>query len=270
MAYIITITGAVGGTGKTTLAANLATLFAAHWGQKVVCLDLGSNTDLAVWFHLAAPVTAADFSPAALEKAAAQWSPHAWPGGLQAQGAGVAPIQQVSERLALISNERGKPAWALSCLAALRAVYDFIVIDATHAWDETIAQGTAQANLVLLSGGLRPHEPHHLPALAARLKQVGSGQRQQIRTVLHERVERDLPTEPARAAAEIARCRAYYEEAYQQNGLPPLCATRIRADEAYEEALCEGQPVVHSRPPSRTLEDYLALSVELLPWLSSV
>jgi cellulose biosynthesis protein BcsQ len=260
MAKIITITGAVGGTGKTTLAANLAAVLAELEPQRVLCLDLGSNAGLSVWFNVATPVTAADFSVAARRQSRSVPRPSFSTRGVVALNA---QMQSVTERLAVISYERAKPVLTLENLATMQADYDYVVIDATHVYDETVACAYAEADLVLISGGLSLHEPRHLPALIARIKQAAAGKERQLRSVLHTRVERDLPDDPLPTTEETARRQAYYPQAYTQPGLPPLCQTSIRADEAYEEALVECRPLVSFRPDSKTVQDYQALATEL-------
>ena len=58
--------------------------------------------------------------------------------------------------------------------------------------------------------------------------------------------------------------KSYYVKAYTEPSLPPLFKTEIRADAAYEQAVCNSQPVISDQPESETVNDYVSLAGEIL------
>lgn len=251
MLKVITITGTVNGTGKTSLLANLATVLTEDFGKRVLCIGLAP--DLQDWL-LMPPST--NYSLRALGLPT-----------MQPTHAAVQTQKNMPDYLLLGESEL-EAIQALEQVPLRQRHYDYVLIEAKSEAGWTGEVAFFDADLVLIAGGLNRFETlEQQRRLVAKLSQLLRANRWEpvpIRTVLSVPVPRTTGEEEYMTPAQLRELETHYNDTYRQPDLPPVCATQIIADEEYEESLCVCRPVAHTYPNSRTVQDYRALAQELL------
>lgn len=251
MANIITVTGAAGGTGRTTVTANLATVLSYLFRKRVMCVNLGGAYSFSCWFNLEELNEPDSYSsidyPINL---------HDIKEKTRAVAANLHAVQDWSCRQSFFKES----------IELVQGEYDFILIDGMSLFGLETLRACALSDLVIIAGGLSIYEPNNLRRLVQQIAQTQAlfqRQKQHVRSVLSYRVEREDFHE-SMTKKQIADGRTYYMRAYSQSFLPPLFKTSIRADKEYEESFCECRPVATYNPDSKTVEDYVYLSEEIL------
>ncbi len=251
--HVIAISNRKGGTGKTTVAVNLAAELAAR-GFRVLLIDLDSQGHCAVGLGIQVDAT----TPAVhhlfvdpllklreiIRKTSIDNLDLA-PADLKFDhGQGQRNDQRLKDAL-----EREE----------LHAHYDMVVIDTPPSLDALLMNALMAADRVLV-----PYVPHHLSF---------EGVRQLVRALFpvmtrHNRRLKILGFLPTMAAEYVRQHRAVTGEVSKEFGarrvLPP-----IRSDIRLAEAMAAGQPLRYYAPKSRAAEDFQRLTVEVLQRLAS-
>lgn len=246
--WVLAISNRKGGTGKTTVAVNLAAELAAR-GLRVLLIDLDSQGHCAV--GLGYPVALGDdtvhrlfvdpsanlvdvIRPTAIERLS------------------LAPADPRFDHGAGLRNDtRLKAALAEEALAQR---FDLVVIDTPPSLDHLLMNALLAADRVLI-----PYIPHHLSF---------EGMRQLVRALFqvmtrHNRKLRILGFLPTLATEHVRQHRTVIGNVRQEFGemrlLPP-----IRADIRLAEAMAAGQPIRLYAPKSRGAADFACLAEEVI------
>lgn len=255
MAKIITIAGAAGGTGRTTITVNLATTLAYIHHFRVLCISLDAPSSFSLWFKLGNPP----------QPTFASRSPLDYPINLHDIKE---KTRAVAAALHVVSDWEGKASFFKESIDLIRDEYDFILIDGLSLFGLAVLRACALSDLVIIAGGLNINEPQNLRRLTQQIAQTQAcfqRPQQHVRSVLSYRIApEDEEVRQELSPEEIENLRECYVRAYTQPLLPPLFKTEIRADEAYEHAVCNCQPVITSQPESQTVANYISLAGEIL------
>ncbi len=249
MAKIIAISNRKGGTGKTTVAVNLAAELAAL-GRRVLLVDLDSQghcaAGLGVKVDKGAP-TAHDIflDPQASLNAAARRT--------NDPNLALAPADQLFEHGSGPRDER-RLALALA-REDIAADFDLVILDTPPSLDHLLLNALTAAHWVLV-----PYVPHPLSL---------EGMRQLMRVLFkvmsganpHLKILGLLPT---MAAEHIRQHRLVTGEVSRQFGAPRVLAG-IRNDIRLAEAFGAGKPIRRYAPKCRGAEDFAALAATLAP-----
>lgn len=249
MTTTITVTSLAGGTGKTTLIANLAATFATHYQQRVLAVDLTTSNQLLQQFALYDRTTAYFLDDpfrvgaAGIEKYIVEYAPmlHLLPGTNPMTE--YMPIYGPQEDGIWLRLKKG--------FQFVQERYDFILIDAPRGWDSFAKRACALADLVLVPNGFNTNEVRSLEDLFRRLEKVQTEYAlpaQQTRIVLH----RDTPM------ADI------YGKSYQQKYSHRLLHTGIHQSELACFSVGKLQPAVLRHPDSQMAQDYNQLAEEIM------
>ncbi|HLA35752.1 MAG TPA: ParA family protein [Rhodocyclaceae bacterium] len=242
--WIVAVSNRKGGTGKTTVAVNLAAELAAM-GRRVLLVDLDSQGHCAVGVGLkpvAGTPTAhslfvdgeARLSAAVLATAFAHLS--------------LAPADQLFEHGSGLRDER-RLAQALA-EDEIAGRYDVVVIDTPPSLDYLLLNALAAAHWVLV-----PYVPHHLSFEGVRqLMRVMFKVMSSVNPRL--KIMGFLPT---MAAEHVRQHRAITGEVSRQFGAHRVLEG-IRSDIRLAEAFAVGKPIRYYAPKCRGAEDYAILA----------
>jgi cellulose biosynthesis protein BcsQ len=221
----------------------------------VLCISLDTPSSFSLWFKLGNPP----------QPTFASRSPLDYPINLHDIKE---KTRAVAASLHTVSDWDGKETFFKESIDSVRDEYDFILIDGLSLFGLAVLRACALSDLVIIAGGLNIYEPQNLRRLAQQIALTQAcfqRPQQHVRSVLSYRVapdEEELQQELS--PEEIENLRDCYVKAYTQPLLPPLFKTEIRADEAYEHAVCNCQSVITCQPESQTVAHYISLAGELL------
>jgi chromosome partitioning protein len=250
--HVVAIANRKGGTGKTTLAVNLAAEFAAR-GQRVLLIDLDSQGHCAV--GLGVKVGAGGTAVHRLfVDAQSTLADAVRPTAVE--GLWLAPADP------LFDHGRGERNDLRLCAALgderLAGRFDLVLIDTAPSLDALLMNALLAARHVLV-----PYVPHPLSF---------EGVRQLVRALFpimtrQNRALKILGFVPTLAAEYIRQHRAVTGSVSHEFGATKLLPP-IRSDIRLAEAMAAGQPIRAYAPKSRGAEDFAALAGELAGRLS--
>jgi chromosome partitioning protein len=242
--HAIVVSNRKGGTGKTTVAVNVAAEFAAR-GLRVLIIDLDSQGHCAVSLgvkvgaggtvvHRLFVDPAARLSDAIMETAVANlWLAPADPRFDHGTGSR--------------NDQRLRAAIAAEAMAEC---FDCLVIDTPPSLDALLMNALLAATHVLV-----PYVPHHLSF---------EGTRQIVRALFpvmtrHNRALKLLGFVPTMAAEHVRQHRAVTGNFAHEFGATKLLPA-IRSDIRLAEAMAAGKPIRAYAPKSRGAEDFARLA----------
>ena len=244
MTHILAISNRKGGTGKTTVAVNLAAEFAAA-GRRVLLADLDSQNHCAVGLGVKVgrgEPTLHDLfrrAPGPLAGVVrATPYPDLW----------LAPADSLFEHGSGAVDE-GLLARALGA-PAVRAAFDLVVLDTPPSLDFLLISALNAADAVIV-----PYVPHPLSL-------EGVKQLMRVLFKIKSRANPDLRIHgylPVMVAEHIREHRAITGEIARQFGEPKVLAG-IRGDIKLAESFGAGAPIRAYAPRSRAAEDFAALA----------
>ncbi|MBK1719075.1 ParA family protein [Thiocystis violacea] len=254
MARVIAISNRKGGTGKTTVAVNLAAELAAL-GKRVLLVDLDSQghcaAGLGVKVEKGAPTAHTIFlDPQATLTEAVRETTY--------PNLALAPADQLFEHGSGPRDEQ-RLAQALA-RDDIATAFDLVLLDTPPSLDHLLLNALTAAHWVLV-----PYVPHHLSF---------EGMRQLMR-VLFKTMSGSNPRLkilgflPTMAAEHIRQHRLVTGEVSRQFGAPRVLAG-IRNDIRLAEAFGAGKPIRQYAPKCRGAEDFAALAATLAPILDVV
>jgi chromosome partitioning protein len=246
--HTIVVSNRKGGTGKSTVAVNVAAELAAR-GRRVLLIDLDSQGHCAVGLGVKVSAEApsvhrlftdptARLADAIIETAVANlWLAPADP--RFDHGTGSRNDQRLREAIAA---------------EGLAERFDCIVIDTPPSLDALLMNALLAATRVLV-----PYVPHHLSF---------EGTRQLIRALFpvmtrHNRALKILGFVPMMAAEQVRQHRTVNGSVSHEFGATKLLPP-IRSDIRLAEAMAAGQPIRAYAPKSRGAEDFAALAAEIV------
>lgn len=244
----IVISNRKGGTGKTTVAVNIAAELAAE-GLRVLLIDLDSQGHCAVGLGIKVGIDTptihqlfVDWTARLSDAITDTAVPNLW----------LAPADPGFDHGAGERNAfRLREAIAAECLADR---FDVLVIDTPPSLDTLLMNGLLAATRVLV-----PYVPHHLSF---------EGTRQLVRALFpvmtrQNRALKILGFLPTMAAEHVRQHRAVTGSVSQEFGATKLLPA-IRSDIRLAEAMAAGKPIRLYSPKSRGAEDFAALGKEIL------
>lgn len=249
---IIAVSNRKGGTGKTTVAVNLAAELASR-GQRVLLVDLDSQGHCAVGLGIKLPKGTATAHGIFIDPAA-RLAPVIRPSAVA--NLALAPADQLFEHGSGL-REEGRLARALA-EEEIAAGYDVVIVDTPPSLDILLLNALSAAHWVLV-----PYVPHHLSF---------EGVRQLMRVLFKVMTSANpdlkvLGFLPTSVAEHIRQHRAINGEVSRQFGASRVLAG-IRNDIRLAEAFAAGKPVRDYAPKCRGAEDFAALAATLAPALA--
>ncbi|QGU33863.1 ParA family protein [Thermochromatium tepidum] len=252
MMHSLVVSNRKGGTGKTTVAVNVAAELAAR-GRRVLLIDLDSQGHCAVGLgvkvgagtmvvHRLFTDSAARLSDAIGETA----YPNLW----------LAPADPRFDHSTVSRNDqRLREAIAVEGLVER---FDCLIIDTPPSLDVLLMNALLAATRVLV-----PYVPHQLSF---------EGTRQLIRVLYpimtrHNRALKILGFVPMMAAEHVRQHRAVTGNVSHEFGATKLLPA-IRSDIRLAEAMAAGKPIRTYAPKSRGAEDFAALAEEIVARLT--
>lgn len=246
--HIIAISNRKGGTGKTTVAVNLAAELAAL-GYRVLLIDLDSQGHCAVGLGVtlnASAATAHDVFVTAAATLEAAIDP--------------TPVENLWLAPANDRFDHGQSGHDLRCLARaihqdnLSQKFDFILIDTPPSLDTLFMNALLAAHRVLV-----PYVPHHL---------AFQGVRQLLRALfpVMTKTNRNLKLLgflPVMAANQMRQHRKVTGQVVHDFGESRVLRP-IRTDIRLAEAMAAGQPIRQYAPKSRGAQDFAELAQEVI------
>lgn len=254
MTTTIAVAGLVGGTGKTTLIANLAATLATHYQQRVLAVDLSTFNHLLQQFaingnnhayYLDDPL---QVGAAGIEQYILAYAPllHLLPGTNPQRP--YPPIYGPQEDGIWLRLKKG--------FQRLQESYDFILLDAPVSADQFSIRACALADRVLIPTGNNRNELRHQEELLAQLAKVQQEYEltaQQVRIVLH--------------CGELGQ--ESYDTSYQQNYRRYLLETVINQSPVVVVEPGRPQPTVLRHPNSQIAKEYAKLAQEIIAMAST-
>ncbi len=146
MAKIITMTGAAGGTGRTTITVNLATALAYIHHQRVLCVSLDSPSSFSNWFKLGDTRKPTFGSGPSLD----------YPINLHDIKE---QTRAIAASLHTVSEWDGRDTFFKETIDSVRDEYDFILIDGLSSFGLAVLRACVLSDLVIIAGGLNMHDP---------------------------------------------------------------------------------------------------------------
>ncbi|WPL12387.1 ParA family protein [Thiorhodovibrio litoralis] len=255
MPRIIAVSNRKGGTGKTTVAVNLAAELAAL-GRRVLLVDLDSQGHCAAGLGLKldrdAPTAHSIFLDP-LAKLSAAVYPSAF------ANLSLCPADQRFEHGSGVGGQ-GRLAEALAH-QDIASAFDLVILDTPPSLDHLLFNALTAAHWVLV-----PYVPHHLSLEGVRqlmrvlFKIISGGANPQLKI---------LGFVPTMSAAHIRQHRLVTGEVARQFGAPRVLAG-IRSDIRLAEAFSVGKPVRSYAPKCRGAQDFANLAATLVPLLDGV
>lgn len=140
---VVTVFSNKGGNGGTTIAVNLADAVARDHGKKTVVVDLAfAHGDVATFFNVTPAYSILDLAKNA-EKADHEFL-HSL---LVHHGGGVYIL---ADPPSIEEAERISPAQVRDVIVALRSMFDFVVVDTPHQFDERTLTALEMSDVVIL------------------------------------------------------------------------------------------------------------------------
>jgi len=249
--HIIAISNRKGGTGKTTVAVNLAAELAVV-GRRVLLVDLDSQGHCAVGLGIKPGTADATVHRIFTDPEARLASV------IRATAFSnlfLAPADQLFEH----GSGSRDPLRLTRALAEpdIRNDFDVVIVDTPPSLDLLLLNALTAANWVLI-----PYVPHHLSFEGVR----------QLMRVLFKVMTRDNPGLkilgflPTTATEHIRQHRQVTNEVSRQFGAHRVLSG-IRSDIRLAEAFAAGKPVRHYAPKSRGAQDFAELAASLAPIL---
>lgn len=249
MTITIAVASLAGGTGKTTLIANLAATLATRYRQRVLAVDLTTTNQLLEQFDSddrALPYFLDDplgSGAAGIERYIMEYTSaiHLLPGTRPLIS--YIPIYGPQEDGIWLRLKKG--------FHFLHGRYDFILIDTPQGRDSFTERACALADLVLLPNGFNTNEVRSLENLLQHLGKLQIDYAlpaQQVRIVLHQDT----------VMSEI------YGGGYQQKYAHYLLRTGIRQSQLIGCQEGHFQPAVLRHPHSPLAQDYNKLAQEVM------
>jgi len=250
--HTLVVTNRKGGTGKTTVAVNVAAELAAR-GRRVLLIDLDSQGHCAVGLgvkvgaggtavHRLFVDPAARLSDAIMETTV--------------QNLWLAPADPRFDHGTGSRNDTRLRAAIVA--EGLAGRFDCLVIDTPPSLDTLLMNALLAATRVLV-----PYVPHHLSF---------EGTRQLVRALFpvmtrHNRALKILGFVPTMAAEHVRQHRAVTGSVAHEFGATKLLPS-IRSDIRLAEAMAAGKPIRAYAPKSRGAEDFAALAEAILARLA--
>lgn len=246
---VIAIGNRKGGTGKTTVAVNLAAEF-AYLGRRVLLIDLDSQGHCAVGlgfkYEAAMPAVHHLFTDPAATLAQAIYQ-------TRVKNLFLAPADTLFDHGSGIRDDNRLKRALLG--EGLAEQFDLVLIDTPPSLDALLYNGLMAATRVLV-----PYVPHHLS-----YEGVGQLVRVLFKIITHD--NRDLKVLgflPTMASEHIRLHRVVTGELTRQFGAPRVFPG-IRNDIRLAEAFAAGQPIRLYAPKSRGAQDFAQLAAMLEP-----